>query len=156
MGDLINEILTKLKALTDLQTVTIWNSQFELIDNGGDFSFAMPCAFVELITGELQDIGNGYQGSDVNLNIHIGQNYFNGDNISENLTIFDLRDLVVKQLFKFQPSKCSIFVKESEEQDFNHSNVYLYILSYKFHWIDNTTVLDETTITNPNLIINNG
>lgn len=140
MGDLMQEMLNKLKEITNFNFVAIFNNQFQFVENGGDFTFPFPCAFVELTATNLQDLSGGYQGSDLEVSIHLGQDYYNGENLEQNLSIFNLRDLIVKKLSQFKPSAGSKFVKTSEAQDFEHSNVYHYVVSYKFHWVDNTAV----------------
>ena len=154
MGDLIQQIIDRLKLITDLKFVTIWNNQFNYISDGSVYSFPFPNAFIEVISDNLQDIGGQYQGSDLLINIHIGQDFYNGTNIDENFNIFALRDLLVKSLSNFQPITCGKMIKVSETQDFEHTNVYHYILGYKVHFIDNTAVNTEyyTTIP-PELIL---
>lgn len=149
MGDLINEILNKLKLITTFQTVLIWNNQFQYIEDGSSYSFAMPCVFVEIQTNNTQDLSGSYQGSDIDVIIHIGQDFYNGANMEQNTTIFDLRDLVIKSLSHFKPTTASLFKKTSEEQDFEHTNVYHYKITYKTHWIDNTAVPTTTFSTPP-------
>jgi hypothetical protein len=150
MGGLINEILARLKLILELQTVTVWNNQFNYLENGGDYSFGFPCAFVEVDTIALNQISYGVQGSDLPITIHIGQVDYNGNNISENLTIFTLRDLIVKSFAKFKPTTGSVMVKISEEQDFEHSNFYHYKITFNTHFIDLTTKETEYyTTSNP-------
>lgn len=143
MGDLINEILAVLRQITEFKKVTIWNNQYEYIENGENYSYPMPCLFVELQNDSCQQLGSGYQGSDLIINLHIAQNVFNGTNIDENLTIFALRDLVIKKLANFKPATAGQFVKINEMQDFDHTNVYHYQIGYTTHWIDNTAVEEE-------------
>lgn len=156
MGDLIEEILAKLRLITDLKTVLIWNNQFQYIDDGSSYSFSMPCAFVEVQTPNTQDIAGAYQGSDIEITVHIGQDFYNtATYMEQNVTIFTLRDLVIKSLSHFTPTTGSLFKKISEEQDFEHTNVYHYKITYKTHWIDNAAVLEQLFTTPPtNLTIN--
>jgi hypothetical protein len=138
MGDIIQEIIDRLKSLNEFNFVTIWNNQFQYMQDGTIYSFPMPCALVEVQTNDTQSIGGYVQGSDITVVIHIGQDYYNGSNIDENFNIFQLRDIVVKSISHFKSAKSGIFVKVSEDQDFEHSNVYHYKLTYKTQWIDET------------------
>lgn len=149
MVNVINEILTQLRTISELKLVTIWNNQFEYIENGEIYSFPLPCVFVEVSADSFEQLGNGYQATDINIKIHIGQDFYNGANIDENLTIFVLRDLVVKKLSLFKPTTSGAFVKISEKQDFQHSNVYHYEIDFKTHYIDNTNATVETFKTPP-------
>lgn len=143
MGDLVAEILAQLKLITALKLVTVWNNQFEYIQNGDNYSFPMPCGFIQIESDNNTDIGSKYQGSDLEVTIHLGQNVLNGELIDENLTIFDLRDLVIKSLSKFKPTMAGLLTKISEQQDFDHTNIYHYEIKYRLHFIDNTAVDNE-------------
>lgn len=149
MGDLINELLAQLRAITQIQFSTVWNNQFEYIKDGGSYSFPMPCSFVEVQSNNLEQLSMNYQGSDLDITIHIGQNILNSELLDENLTIFVLRDLVVKSLCNFKPTTASQMVKISEEQDFDHSNVYHYKITFRTHWIDDTSVNQQYLTTPP-------
>ena len=152
MVNVINEIVTQLRAITELKFVTIWNNQFSYIENGEIYSFPMPCAFVEVSADGFEDLGNKYQATDIIIKIHIGQDFYNGTNIDENLSIFVLRDLVVKKLSHFKPSTAGSLTKISEKQDFQHSNIYHYEIDFKTHYIDNTDV-DADILTAPPLAL---
>ena len=143
MGELVTALLDKLKALSNLQTVLIWNNQFDYIQEGASYTFSMPSCFVEVVPEMFGDLGSGNQGVDLDINIHLGMDFYNGANIDDNTNIFDLRDLLVKHLYGFKPTEGGVMIKVKEEQDFNHSNVYHYIVSYKIHYIDSTTKREE-------------
>jgi hypothetical protein len=143
MGDLIQQIIDRLKSLNEFNLVTIWNNHFEYLKDGSIYHIPMPCALVEVQTNDTQSIGGFIQGSDLNITIHIGQEFYNGTNIDENFSIFQLRDLVVNSISHFKSTKSSVFIKVSEEQDFEHSNVYHYKITYKTQWIDETAKQKE-------------
>lgn len=149
MGSLINEILARLKLITALQFVTVWNNQFEYMENGESYLFPMPCGFVQIESDNNMDIGGNFQGSDLNITIHLGQNVLNGDLMDENLTIFDLRDLVIKSMATFKPTKTGLMTKISEGQDFDHTNIYHYEIKYKTHFIDDVAVPQQYFTTPP-------
>lgn len=152
MGNLVDELLAALRAITELKHVAVWNNQFAYMEDGLDYSFPMPCAFLELDTSTLDDIGNGFEGSDIKVILHIGQNVLNSDYIEQNLTIFALRDLVIKKLKTFQGATTGLLTKNSEQQDFDHSNVYHYVIGYSTHFIDTTTAPDEYFTTPPTVL----
>lgn len=149
MVNVINEVIAKLRTIPELKLVTIWNNQFSYMDDGEIYSFPMPCAFVEVNADNFEQLGNNFQASDINIKIHIGQDFYNGSNIDENLTIFVLRDLVVKKLSRFKPTTACDLVKTSEKQDFQHTNVYHYEIDFKTHYVDNTNVSVETLTVPP-------
>lgn len=149
MGDLIQEIINELKLITEFKFVSIWNNQFDYMKEGEIYSFPMPCVFVEIQTDNLQDIGGQYQGSNLEVVLHIGQDFYNGANIDENFNIFALRDLVIKSISSFKPTTAGQIIKVAEIQDFEHSNVYHYKIQYLTHWIDNTAVKQQYYTTPP-------
>tara|TARA_R110000782_G_scaffold88633_1_gene170923 strand:- start:416 stop:883 length:468 start_codon:yes stop_codon:yes gene_type:complete len=155
MGELIDEVLAKLRAMTGIEFATVWNNQFQYIEDGESWSFPMPCAFVEIDSSDLTQLLGSIQGSDLNIKIHIGQNVLNGVNMDENLTIFALRDLVVKEFNRWKPTTGSEFMKIAERQDYSHTNVYHYEIDFKTHYIDVTAApAAYYTTGTTNLIIN--
>lgn len=152
MVETINEIIAQLRTIPELKLVTIWNNQFNYIDSGEIYSFPMPCAFLEINENGYEQLGNGYQATDLILKIHIGQDFYNGSNIDENLTIFVLRDLIVKKLSLFKPTTAGALVKISEKQDFEHSNVYHYEIEFRTHYIDITNASVEILTTPPTVL----
>jgi len=141
MGDLVLELLTRLRLNTDFQLITVWNNQLEYIENGQNYSLPLPGAFVELVTDNFGQLGEGYQGVDLKINIHIIQEFYNSDNIDEDLTIYNLRDSIVRSLSLWKASKTGYFTKIDEYQDYDHNNVYHYKITFMTHWIDDTAVI---------------
>jgi hypothetical protein len=155
MVNVINEVIAQLRAIPEFKLVTIWNNQFDYMENGEIYSFPMPCAFVEINADGFEQLGNNFQAIDINIKVHIGQDFYNGTNIDENLAIFVLRDLVVKKLSRFKPATSGELVKTNERQDFQHSNVYHYEIDFKTHYVDETAVKAEIYTAPPiNLQIN--
>jgi len=157
----IRPLIDKLKDIKELAHVQIWNNQFDYIDEGQGYSFPFPCAFVEVNTmEEMGSLGNGYQGTDLTIKIHLGSDFYNGfgsDAIDDNFNIFALRETISKALFGFKTATSGAMFKINEEQDYNHSNVYHYVLTYKVHFIDDTTAVNQTyTIPPTGLTFNNG
>jgi hypothetical protein len=63
--------------------------------------------------------------------------YLNEDGTFEqDLEIFDLRDKILALLSQYQPTACSPLACISEEQDFDHDNLYHYILSFITNFTD--------------------
>lgn len=154
MVEFINSLVTALKAVPGIQHAQIYNSQFDYLDEGGSWAFPFPCAFVEVNAEDFGQLGGSYQGVDLDVKIHIGVDHYNGAQFDDNLDIFALRADVVKALNLFKHTHTGHMLKVSEQQDYNHSNVYHYVIGYKVHYIDTTAVPTEYTTTPPtNLII---
>jgi hypothetical protein len=149
MVNVVNEIVAQLRTITELKLVTIWNNQFNYMEDGEMYSFPFPCAFVEVSADAFEQLGSNYQATDLTIKIHIGQDFYNGANIDENLSIFVLRDLVNRKLARFKPSTAGDLVKTTEGQDFQHSNVYHYEIGFKSHYIDNTNTNPDILTTPP-------
>lgn len=155
MGPLINETLTKLRTLSPVEFASVWNNQVADLLGGDNWSFPDYSIFVQLGTDPLTDIGGNAQGSDISVILHLVRtgmyngNPVNRDVLDEALTIFDFRDAVVVGLRRFKPTKGSIFVKTAEGQDYDHTNVYHYTITYKTHYIDLTEVAQDYFSTPP-------
>jgi hypothetical protein len=115
----------------------------------------LPCAFVEVLPQQFSQLGGGYQQSDVDFRIHIGQDQYDaGDgDMEQNTTIFDLRDLVYAALAGYKPTMCGELFKISEEQDYQHSNIYHYIIDFRTGFIDKSAsaLIEPTTVENMSL-----
>ena len=68
--------------------------------------------------------------------------------MEQNLTIHDLRDLVFAKLSLFKPTMCSEMFKVSETMDYEHTNIYHYVIDFRTGFIDNTA----STLITPTLI----
>ena len=143
MGDLIQEILDAIAEIAEIKFSAIWNNQASHIEAGEIYSFEMPSAFIEIVSDQNQDLGFAYQGSDITVNIHLMHEYYNGGQMEQDFNIFSLRDLIIKKFCKFKASKTGVFIKINETQDFEHTNVYHYVVGFKTHFIDDTAVPEQ-------------
>jgi hypothetical protein len=137
--DALQGILTALQALPDFQHVRIWNNQFKCMESGKMESFPLPCAFVEVVAPEeLTTIGVGVVAGDLKIRIHVGHEFYDaGDGtMAQDLDIFDLKEKIVRALSGATFPGCSAFQRISESQNFDHDNVYYYILEFVTHFID--------------------
>lgn len=144
------DILAKLKEITTLQYVVMWNNQFNQIEDGDVEGFPFPCAMLEIIPQSYNQLGGGYQQSDVDFRIHIGHVQYDSldGNMEQNLDVFDLRNEVVQKLSLYKPSMSGELFKVSEEQDYEHTAIYHYIITFRACVIDNTasTIIEPTLI----------
>src|SRR6202008_3517162 len=96
--------------------------------------------FVELSNPtKYTRIGNSMDESDLIWHIHIIHDYYDtGDEtaMEQDLTIFDLRDKVVALLSNYKPTACSSLLRISEDQDYEHNNVYHYIIEFTYSYMD--------------------
>jgi hypothetical protein len=85
----------------------------------------------------FEEIGQNMRSAVLGVNIHLVHEYYNADGTFEqDLEIFDLRDQVTALLSQFKPTGCGLMVSMTEQQDYDHDNVYHYILTYQVDFID--------------------
>ena len=147
MNGLYLELENKILAMTGGTGSTIfnhtmvWNNQLNHLINSDDYSFGLPAVLIEMGTENYGDLGQNYMAVDMILKYHIIQDFYNGPNMSENLTIFALRDAVIKEFNAYQPTGGGFMSTNNEYQDYDHTNLYHYVIEYVFHFIDDTAVL---------------
>jgi len=126
----------------------IWNNQIAQIGQKGEYSWPRPAAFIEIISpATFEILGRGLRSADIGIRIHLIHDFFNSEGTMEqDLTIFELRDQVVsahnndtsKQsgISGFMPTACTPMTCVSEDQDYDHANLYHYILDFACNFID--------------------
>lgn len=161
----IQDILTRLSAIqvtnNDNQTVglhsRVWNNQLRNVEerDGSKIPiFPTPAAFVEIISpASYEIIGIGFRSADIGIRIHLVHEYLNQDGTFEqDLIIFDLRDNVLAHknnpinpgLSSFCPTACGPLNCVREEQDFDHNNLYHYILDFVCNFTDSKASAFDT------------
>lgn len=117
----------------------VFNNQFQQMEDQSVETFPFPCAFVEVLNpANYLNIGVGITASDIVFRIHVGQVEYDATDgtMEQNLTIFDLRDEVITRLSNYEPTACSMLQKVGEQQDYQHTNVYVYVIDFVCHFID--------------------
>jgi hypothetical protein len=132
----------------------IWNNQvkdMKIKEGAKTYAFPLPAAFLEILTPvKFEAMGLGLRSADLGIRIHLVHEFYNTDGTQElDLTIFDLRDAILATdngLSFYCPSSCGPMVCVSEEQDYDHSNVYHYILDFACNFTDSKgSAFDSTT-----------
>lgn len=140
MKELFLAIKTQLETeVPEIKHINIWNDQLRNVENGQHYFFDFPAVFVELVTGESTQLGKGYQIFDpLGIRIHIvHQQIDTGDGSMErNFDVFDLKKKIYIALNKFQPDGASSFMRYSDWEDYDHTNLYHAIQEYKCSYID--------------------
>jgi len=143
MSSRIKQIYTDILLILedmDWKYKNIYDNQTDEMIIGSSYSFLTPAVFIEF------DLGQAVQGNggftfypDTLLSFHIVDTLLNdGDNMEQNLGIFDLRDSIKKKFTGSKVSFCSAMMCVSDKKDFKHNNVYKYIVSFKTQFIDNS------------------
>jgi hypothetical protein len=150
----------------DFNFIHVWNNYAEKLkstdENGAPvYGINHPSLFVEFqAPNDVEQLGGGVQIYDpLIVRVHILHNEIdatNGD-MDQNLNVFALKQKVFQALQGFEPDGCVAFVRISEEQDYDHTNLYHFIQTYQTNFVDTsmmnpvngqettgTTTLNET------------
>lgn len=122
----------------ELKHIAVYNGQLDRIDGGQDWAFAFPCAFIEMQVINIGMVGRYSEDMSVNMTIHIGHEFYNGDRMDENLEVFDLKQKIYLALKTFQGDNSSTLNRIRDEQDFDSTNVYHFRQTYEFNLIDDS------------------
>lgn len=139
----IQSLLTKCEAIEGVAYVRVWNNQLNYEVEGQLYDFPKPAIFVEAqIPNMFLPLGGGYSQSDILFNIHIVHEQFDAGagTFEQNFDIYDLRAKVINALNLFRPTMCSNLMKWSEQQDYEHTNLYHYQIQFLCGLIDDAGV----------------
>ncbi len=119
-------------------TVAVYNKQVQRMLRGDGYSFQLPALFVEVEEDNYQALLNGITSSDLIINFHIiMEELDSGDgNLDQNINIFQYRNNIKSTFSLFKLQQGGPFVWLDEDEDYNHDNIYHYILGYKCYYID--------------------
>lgn len=137
------------------QEVDIFNSQVKFEANGQTFATPRPAAFVEMHVGDYTQLAfGGNIGSNCQFIIHLVDDQYDSKdgNFDRNLDVFDYRQLLVDKLSNYTPPQCSVLTLTNEKQDYEHGNVYHYLLTFTCSFVDMTGSIlasDNTNIKQP-------
>jgi hypothetical protein len=159
IGTAVTELLAKL-ATSSISYVRVWNNQFRWIEEQSIEAFSFPCAFLEVILpNNYTQLGLGWTESDVTFRVHIGVNELDSSTgtMEQNLNIFTLRDEVIALMSNYKLADGGSLMKVSEQQDYQHSNVYVYTIDFVCGFIDDTgsQLKNDTQSTPPTTLTQN-
>ena len=116
------------------QFVTIWNNQIKQWSTGSTFPVQSPCCLIETDLGTASAMGRGVTlYRDVKIKFHIVDWQLDaGDGtLDQNLEVFAWRDLLKTYMERFFPLHCGAMTTFCEEQDFEHTAIYHYKITFK-------------------------
>jgi hypothetical protein len=136
-------IFNKINTLVDSNNRKIFKNTYVFNDQvkrliKSLISYNYPSIFVELKQLKETPLQEKVSRMDMICKLHILTEELDAGNgtLDQNLNVFSLRDLINSTFTLFQPPQCGQWLYESEKQDYVHTNVYHYEISYKFHYID--------------------
>lgn len=118
----------------------VWNNQIRYEEEGKLYDFPKPACFVEIVSPvQFQVIGQGYRSADLAFRLHLCQEDYNTEGTFEqDITIFDLRDLVIEAITGRKLSGCGPLDSTGEGLDYEHTNIYHYIVDFVANFTDVT------------------
>ena len=139
MEALITSIRDRVETIGLFNYINIWNNQVSRMNNNTENPINNPSCFIELQTNNELQLPCEYQGYDIDVVFHIVQdelNTFDTFGMDSQISIYKLRDELVKSFSLFRPFQGGFMTKISESQDRNHTNLYHYTITYRFHYIE--------------------
>ena len=123
------EFYTALKArietLTSLKKVGLWDNQFE--KENVNVPFLYPCCWIEFADITYSDYLKGVQQYSMNVNLHLGFESFK----TEDVDILQLKQDLHLIVHTFQADFNTKMLRRAEVQNFDHTNIQEYILTYE-------------------------
>ena len=162
MKQVLIDLIAKIDLIADFNHIAIWNNQLD----DEEQAYSLPACFIEIQNiGFVRcwlfvwQLGGGAQLYEVNVNFHIiHENYNNAyQDTSQDLLIYDLKQKVYESIQGYEPTGCVAFVKTSEIQDDNHTNLVHYQMSFQTNIVDFTKEkYNKLLTTTPTTLIING
>jgi hypothetical protein len=143
----ILDVLTKLRELAvingDGQSVSpyvrIWNNQLSKDREGEVYSFPKPSIFVEVVNDAAYEVmGQGFRNSDLAFRLHLIHEFYDAQDgtFEQDLPVFDLRDKIIALMTYFTPTACGPLTAVLEAQDYDHDNLYHYVIDCVCNFTD--------------------
>ena len=144
-----NDLKQRISTLAALKYVALWNNQFEREDVNVPFNY--PCCFIEFADTSYVDDLNLRQRGTLQINIHLGFESYK----TEDTDILQLKQDLNELIHGWSTPNNTKFLRRSETQNFDHTNIQDYIISYQVTGLDVTSVnLPTVDATVSTLILN--
>jgi hypothetical protein len=144
-----NDLKQRISTLAALKYVALWNNQFEREDVNVPFGY--PCCFIEFADTSYVDDLNLRQRGTLQINIHLGFESYK----TEDTDILQLKQDLNELIHGWSTPNNTKFLRRSETQNFDHTNIQDYIISYQVTGLDVTSVnLPTADATVSTLILN--
>lgn len=167
MREFIETILIFLREIEQVKYVSVWNNNLDRMEDGTSWTFPLPSLFIELISPmQIKSEGNGsmlYDPLDIKIHLLVEQIDSMDGYFDQNLAFIDLVDAVSLHLAAYEPSFSSTWDLVSMEFDYNHTNVYHCMFTYRTTFRDtrlcapiHRTTRQQPITISPTITINNG
>jgi hypothetical protein len=144
-----NDLKQRISTLAALKYVALWNNQFEREDVNVPFGY--PCCFIEFADTSYVDDLNLRQRGTLQINIHLGFESYK----TEDTDILQLKQDLNKLIHGWSTPNNTKFLRRSETQNFDHTNIQDYIISYQVTGLDLSSLNLPTTDANVDTLVLN-
>jgi hypothetical protein len=144
-----NDLKQRISTLAALKYVALWNNQFEREDVNVPFGY--PCCFIEFADTSYVDDLNLRQRGLLQINIHLGFESYK----TEDTDILQLKQDLNELIHGWSTPNNTKFLRRSETQNFDHTNIQDYIISYQVTGLDVTSVNLPTVDADVNTLVLN-
>jgi hypothetical protein len=144
-----NDLKQRISTLAALKYVALWNNQFEREDVNVPFGY--PCCFIEFADTSYVDDLNLRQRGTLQVNIHLGFESYK----TEDTDILQLKQDLNELIHGWSTPNNTKFLRRSETQNFDHTNIQDYIISYQVTGLDVTSVNLPTVDADVNTLVLN-
>jgi hypothetical protein len=137
----LNDMLALCGTVPGIQYVRVWNNQLSMERAGKLYDYPKPAIFVEIVSNPVyQELGQYMQDTDLGFRLHLIHEYYDAQDgtFEQDLVVFDLRDAINRTVTSVMMTACGPLVKRTEGQDYDHDNLYHYIIEYTCSFIDST------------------
>jgi hypothetical protein len=122
--------------------VAIFNNQLIREDDKQGYTFASPFNLIEIVApSAIKQLGNGNQFYDpLIVRFHIGHFQLDAQDgtLDQDLNVFDLTQATFLAMQKFKAEGAGVLVRMQENQNFDHTGMYLFLQDYITNYIDNS------------------
>jgi hypothetical protein len=100
---------------------------------------------------QWEALSQGFSTADIGVKFHLVHEYYDDQagNFEQDLVIFELRDSIIAAFNLYMPPGCGSLMKINEVQDFDHDNVYHYIVEFVCSFVDDKGVKATIETTPP-------
>jgi hypothetical protein len=145
-----NQLKARIETLTALKYVALWNNQFEREDVNVPFNY--PCCFIEFPSADYIENLQGQQQGTLSIALHLGFESYK----TEDTEVLQLKQDLNALVHNWSTPYNSRFLRRSEVQSFDHTNIQEFIITYTMQGFDYTaSSLPITSATVTMLITNN-
>lgn len=142
--DPILDVMARIRAqIPEFLTVRIFNNQIRDERDGKYVDYPKPACFVEILNDVAwQTLQGGHAAADLGFRFHIVHEHYNNSDgtFEQDLAVFGLRDSIIKKFTLFKAIGCGPMALQAEGLDYDHDNIYEYIVDFVTHFIDDTGV----------------